>query len=120
LSLFTDRRADDGDVLPDSETDRRGWWGDAHPVVTGDKFGSRLWLLSREKELQDVLNRAEEYAREALTWLIDDFVCDEFEVTAEIPRRGMLGLKVTIFKPETDPVEYRFNYTWASQEARRA
>ena len=26
LSLFTDRRAEDGDVLPDNASDRRGWW----------------------------------------------------------------------------------------------
>lgn len=25
LSLFADRRAEDGDVLPDDQVDRRGW-----------------------------------------------------------------------------------------------
>ena len=114
LSLFTDRRAEDGDVLPDSETDRRGWWGDNHPVVAGDKIGSRLWLLARSKQTPDVLARAEEYAREALQWLIEDKVASRVDVESGIVRNGVLGLAVTIDRPEVDPVKFQFNYTWES------
>ena len=119
LSLFTDRRADEGDILPDGQIDRRGWWGDSFPEVEGDRIGSRLWLLSREKQQQAVLDRAREYAMEALQWLIDDRVASRVEVTAEVVRTGVLGLTVVIERPQTDTVEYRFNYTWAAQEARR-
>ncbi len=117
LSLFTDRRADDGDPLPDAQTDRRGWWGDDVPPIEGDRIGSRLWLLSREKESQGTLSRVEEYSREALRWLIDDLVVERVDVRAEIPRRGMLGLSVTIYRPQADPVTYRFNKAWAAQGA---
>lgn len=41
ISLFTDARALDDDVLPAPE-DRRGWWGDAIPEIEGDIIGSRL------------------------------------------------------------------------------
>lgn len=120
LSLFTDRRAEDGDVLPDAETDRRGWWGDAFPVVEGDRFGSRLWLLSRSKQTQEVLDTAPELAREALQWLIDDRVSDRVDAVAEIVRPQMLGLAVTIYRPTGDAVQFRYNYNWVAQEARRA
>jgi phage gp46-like protein len=120
LSLFTDRRAEASDPLPDGHTDPRGWWGDAFPPVDGDRIGSRLWLLGREKEQPAVLMRAREYAVEALQWLIADKVAARVDVTTEFTRPGLLGLQVVIHKPLADPVEYRFSATWAAQEARRA
>ncbi len=118
-SLFSDRRAELTDVLPDGETDRRGWWADAHPVVENDKFGSRLWLLSRSKETPDVLVRTDEYVREATKWLIDDRVLDVIDVAATYPARGVLDLRVTAHRPNGDSVEFRFHHTWAAQEAQR-
>lgn len=38
ISLFTDARAADDDVLPQLGGDRRGWWGDAEPDVEGDQI----------------------------------------------------------------------------------
>lgn len=118
LSLFTDRRSDDGDELPPGDTDRRGWWADAEPVVEGDRIGSRLWLLDREIATQSVVDRAVTYAREALQWLLDDKVASSLDVSAEIPRRGMIGLVVTIYRPQKDPVKYRFDNVWKAQEAK--
>lgn len=118
LSLFTDRRAEPGDEVPPEETDRRGWWGDALADVTGDKFGSRLWLLAREKQLATSLPRAREYALQSLQWLLDDKIAEAVEVVTEISAPGMLGIGVSIKRPMTDPVDFRFNYAWAAQEAR--
>ena len=44
ISLFTDRRAEPGDV-PEGE-DPRGWWADVLGEE-GDRIGSRLWLIDR-------------------------------------------------------------------------
>jgi phage gp46-like protein len=118
LSLFLDRRAEDSDVLPDGETDRRGWWGDSFPTVAGDKIGSRLWLLGRAKNTPDVKTRAVEYAREALQWLLDDLVASAVDVESEIMDNRILALGITIHRPEVDPVTFRYNYNWAAQEAR--
>ncbi len=118
ISLFTDRRADDGDVLPGAAADRRGWWGDAAPAVEGDRIGSRLWLLAREKQTEPTLRRAEQYAAEALQWLQDDRVAERVDVVASVPRQGLLGLLVTVHRPNADPVEYRFTQTWAAQDRR--
>ena len=96
LSLFTDARADPADALPAGETDRRGWWGDAVPEVEGDCWGSRLWLLAREKQTQETLARAREYAREALSWLLEDGHATRIDVHASWVRQGLLGLSVEV------------------------
>lgn len=95
-SLFTDARARADDPLPDDSGDRRGWWGSLAPPVEGDSYGSRLWLLSREKQTAETLRRAEEYASEALVWLLADAVATRVTVTASYPRRGMLALDVRV------------------------
>ena len=120
LSLFTDRRAEESDQLPTAEKWRRGWWADAHPVVEGDKFGSRLWLLARSKSTADVPVRAKEYALEALAWMIEDQISDRVDVESEIVDSGILALQVSIYRPEADTVKFRYHYTWAAQAARRA
>ncbi|MGL5344869.1 MAG: phage GP46 family protein [Plesiomonas sp.] len=76
ISLFTWRRAE-----PDDKSDVvMGYWGDTFPTVTGDKTGSRLWLLRREKTLPQVLERARLYAMEALKWITDDGVATAVSV----------------------------------------
>ena len=108
ISLFTDRRANADDVIPDGSTDRRGWFGDIFNEVEHDKIGSRLWLLAREKQLQSVIIRAREYAEESLEWLIDDGVADAVVVVASNPRSGILGLEVAITRPLQPVIQYRF------------
>ncbi len=116
LSLFIDRRAEDTDILPEGETDRRGWWADAFPVVEGDKIGSRLWLLKRSKQTPDVLDRADEYVRESLQWMIEDKVTDKIEITdLAFPALGQMTLGGLLYRPGRDSVEFRFNRNWAAQ-----
>ena len=101
LSLLCDARARDDDTLPDEGKDRRGWWADsAAPEADGDRTGSRLWLLSREKTLPETLRRAKDYAEEALAWLIEDNVARAVTVTADMPRRGLLALTAVITLPD--------------------
>lgn len=115
VSLFTDRRAEASDRLPDGETSRRGSWVDAFPTAPNDYLGSRLWLLAREKQLPEVLERAREYAADALRWLVDDKIAAAVNVTAEVVRSGVLGLRVEIRKPTGDVVNYRYETAWAAQ-----
>lgn len=118
LSLFTDRRSEMGDPLPAGQKDRRGWWADETPVVENDLWGSRLWLLAREKQAASVLERAETYAAEALQWMIQDKIARSIEVAASFPARGLLALEITISRPEHDPVTYRYDAAWTAQEAK--
>lgn len=112
LSLFTDARALDDDVLPLGQTDRRGWWGDAWPAVESDRFGSRLWLLQASKQLQQSLNLAREYAEEALAWLIEDGVASRVEVETVIPRDEIMGMNVRIARPDGSTTPIRFDILW--------
>lgn len=107
ISLFTDRIVDatEAATLGDGTTqniDCRGWWADATlDTLDGasDYIGSRLWLLRREKQLSSVVVRAEEYAREALQWLVDEGFVEAVDVTAtstNISGTGHLYIKVTI------------------------
>lgn len=119
ISLFTDARALPGDVLPEGVTDRRGFWADAVPEVAGDSTGSRLWLLERSKKTPDFLDRANTYAREALAWLLEDRVCERFEVTAEFLGDAGYTLTVDVYRPGADPARFRFDHTWNAEDARR-
>jgi phage gp46-like protein len=93
LSLFLDRRARADDRLPDpASTDRRGWVGDAFDLE--DPIGSRLWLLVREKQTEETRRRAEEYAAEALDWLVEDGLASAVRIRAEWLAPGLLGLAV--------------------------
>lgn len=112
LSLFTDRRAEADDVLAGASDDRRGWWADQTLDVAGDKIGSRLWLLAREKQTNAVLVRAQEYAEEALAWLVQDGFARSVAVTAEIVRSGLLGLTVEIARSDKPAAKYRFETFW--------
>jgi len=110
ISLFSDRRAEEGDVPAGS--DHRGWWGDTYADSDGDRIGSRLWLLSREKQLPQALIKAEEYAMESLAWLVEDGIAGRVEVTAASIAAGILGLEIRIHRGDAPPSRYRFEYFW--------
>ena len=115
ISLFSDARARQDDKLPARDADKRGWWGVALSDTEDDQIGSRLWLLSREKQLPDVLIRAEEYAREALEWLVDGAIARSIDVIVEAVAPDILGIKVIIEKPNGEDVDYLFSKQWSSQ-----
>lgn len=118
ISLFTDRRVREGEQLPrtsmpgDTALDRRGWWGDTFPPVEGHLTGSRLWTLAREKQTDAVVQRARDFALEALRWLLDDGIARAVNVTTEINAPGVLGLLVEVVRPDKPVAQYRFENFW--------
>ncbi len=117
VSLFSDARAGADDEIPAGETDPRGWWGDLLAPRDGDRTGSRLWLLARGKLTTETARRAEEYAREALQWLIDDKIAAAVDVSAEWappPPRGRLCLDIAVHRSPGDTVKHRFNGVWGA------
>lgn len=112
VSLFTWRRANPDDELPAS--DLMGWWGDSYAEIAGDKIGSRLWLLSRSTLAQDTVRRAQEYATEALQWLLDDQVATSVVVTSSRLGVHSLGLSVVVTRAESGQVlNLRFADVWS-------
>lgn len=111
ISLFSWRKSnpDDGVRAPN----RQGWWGDTFAETAGDRIGSRLWLLQRQKVLSTTLLRAEFYAKEALQWLIDDAVVASIEVSAERSGADQIALLVTCYRPDdTQALQARFQNVW--------
>ena len=97
ISLFTWQRASQSDEVDNEQ--RMGWWGDTFAENKGDKIGSKLWLLLRQKITEETLNRAQEYAYESLKWLIDDGICSDITVDVERdeddPNRINLSVQLT-------------------------
>src|SRR5262245_45831699 len=81
ISLYTDRRVT-REELPDEETSLRGCWTDVFEEE-GDKIGSKLWLLERQKITTEVLRKFRQYCEEALQWLINDKIAQSVEVAVE-------------------------------------
>jgi phage gp46-like protein len=100
--------------LPAGQTDRRGWWADAFPAIAGDRFGSRLWLLRRSKQLQESLIVAREYAEEALAWLVEDGAASKVEVETFIARFEIMGMIVRIYRPDGSTAPFRFETLWTA------
>ncbi len=112
LSLFCDARADAAEVAPGA--DPRGWWADALATPAAST-GSRLWLLRREKQVPEVASRAQEYAHQALVWLVDDGIASRVDVHASFPDADALVIAVTIFRPSSGtPFERRYQYVWSA------
>lgn len=119
ISLFTDRLAAVDDELPDQSGDRRGWWGDlpldqANTAGAQDLIGSRLWLLVRQKQTVQVLQKAIGYAREALQWLIDDGVAAEVDVSGAWGGLWILKLGIVVSRigPNGATINHQFDLTW--------
>lgn len=110
-SLFSWARADDSDELPADS--KEGWWGDAYADIEGDRFGSKLWLLSRSKVTSEVILLAQSYAEEALAWLVTDGIAKTVTVTAEESEPGALTISAAIQKPASgELLNMRFQDIW--------
>ncbi len=119
ISLFTDRQAEPGDVIPDGSTDPRGWWGDMpiaasqqdSPPASTDFIGSRLWLLDRALQTNETLRRAESYAQEALAWMTAAGVAGSITAAASFPAIGQIALAISINQAGSLST---FNFAWAN------
>lgn len=108
ISLFSWRRAETDDNAPTP----MGWWGDTYPTVTGDRIGSRLWLLGREKITTDTLNRAQGYAAESLQWMTEDGVAARVDVTSVRSGLSDASLAIVIYQRDGSAWNMEFNNYW--------
>ncbi|WP_150721666.1 phage GP46 family protein [Pandoraea capi] len=113
ISLFTDRMADIDDIIPDGTTDPRGWWGDD---ANAGSIGSRLWLLFREKQTKETLQRAYDYIVEAIQWMIDDKVVARFDINVSWIARGQMGAQITAYKQDGAIVPNTFTWAWQGND----
>ena len=119
ISLYTDKRAGEDDLLPDSRNtnDVRGWWGDQLvPFTEGDEIGSKIWLLSREKTTTQVYIKLENYIRDALQWMVDDEILTKIDVAIErqnpLPENNTLAFEIKLYKIDDRIVSLNYSYQW--------
>ena len=121
VALFTDRRADASDMLPDpSDDDRRGWWGDtdAETIRGGWPIGSRLWLLTREKITGPgakggaLAARIQAYAYEALKPFVQIGLASRVQATAERNGLQRIELVANLYRDNGRAVSLRFQTLW--------
>lgn len=93
ISLFSDARAPSAKMLPAGEAELKGWWGD---LDDERKTGSLLWLINREKTIPEVAARAQEYCINALQWLKDEDIAENYTVEAALVRPFSLQIKIAI------------------------
>lgn len=108
ISLFSWARAHDDDEVEGRR--RYGFWGDTY-ADPGERTGSRLWLLRRQKITETTIARVREYAQEALKWLVDDGVADDVSVTAERNGIDRVDLQVVVTR-SGDSRALRFADVW--------
>ncbi|MEG3640435.1 phage GP46 family protein [Magnetococcus sp. PR-3] len=112
ISWFSDRLADEASPWLAQGMDRRGWWCDAYAPIPGDKIGSGLWQLMRQKQIEPVRVEAEEMAREAVQWMIEDKIATQIEVTATFPARHWLALSGVFHRPNRPALSHHFELSW--------
>lgn len=118
VSLFSNRRAEPGDALPDDDGSLEGWWADSLEGAT--PHGSKLWLLGRSKIVPaELLPRAQQYAKEGLQWMVDDNVASEINVVATRFSRDTIKIDIKIVRPEIErPEFFTYFFNWVEQIAR--
>lgn len=116
-SLLTDARADVVE-LPEDESDRRGWWGDAleGDAQAASPWGSPLWTLRRAKTERETLRKAEDYARRALAWMIGDGIVASVDVTATrldgVGSGAVLAFSIVLHKPDGTREALLYDRLW--------
>ena len=114
VSLYSDAPAQEGDALPDTSGDRRGWWGDTYATTQGDHVGSRLWLLRRAKASVATAQLAAGYAQEALAWLVTSGLATDVAVVGTLVAPGRVDIEVTIGRAKTGASVLRFAELWGA------
>lgn len=111
IALFSDKRAEIEEELPDNTEDRRGWWA--------GEIGSKWWLLSRASMTPDLAGQLNQYAKEAIQPLIDDGVIAdiEVEVTKVSPDTNHVNIKLT--EPSGTEKIFKYALNWEAEFLKR-
>lgn len=85
MSQIGERRADESEVSQPSL--RRGWIGNLH-FEPGVENGSKIWLLSQERNTPEVLQKTINFSREGYTSFKTNGLADDVLVTGTQAERG--------------------------------
>ncbi|HEO8445156.1 TPA: phage GP46 family protein [Yersinia enterocolitica] len=109
ICLFTDARADADDEIPDGTGDPRGWPGD---TFSDSPWGSKLWLLEREKLTEAVRLRVEDYATLSMQPLLRAGYARTASVTAIIAASDRINFIVELIRPDKSALTIQLSRRW--------
>lgn len=115
ISLFTDKRAEDQDTLPDNSGDKRGWWADSD----NRRIGSKLWLLNRSSLTPDVPALVEQYIKDSLQWMIEDRVAKDFVIDVTRLDMHTLSINIGFVQPNGQENFFKYSYNWNAELLKR-
>ena len=112
MSIFTWRRANADDELPEGEISRQGWWADTYANVPNDKIGSRIWLARRRKMTQSTETFIYDCIDECLKWMIEDQIAVKIEIETERQGLSTLALKIIIHESSGAVTALQYSLIW--------
>lgn len=112
LSLFCDASAQGDEPQMDQKDNHRGWWADQYAIITGERFGSLLWLLDRSKRSDETATLAKSYIETALQWAVDDGVVERVQVDVAWISSTALAVAIAMRRPDGKVVDFRFDNLW--------
>jgi len=93
-SLLSDARAGASQVSVPQY--RRGWIGNVVSPIEGRQYGSLLWLIEQSRLTQSTLNFAIDYARSSLSWIVEQGIAANIEVTGRISSASGITLNIVV------------------------
>lgn len=112
ITIGTNARADNSDILPPTYTTRGGYFGS---LLTGFQFGNKLWLIGRRKIDSVTLRLCEQYITESFSWMIEDLIAEDISVVAVRGGKYQINFLVTITRKNAPDVSFRFYANWEYQ-----
>lgn len=112
IALFTDARADAS--LVDSPAGRRGWIGNILND-NGRELGGLLWTLDQSRITQDIINKAEDYANEAVGKLVEDGICKKIIASVVTMATGQIDISIEFIDGSGN--SGRFSVLWRGLNA---
>lgn len=98
ISLFTWARDDAADVALTGQ--RYGWWGDSFSEDQGDRIGSLLWTMRRERNSTENRQRVVRICEDALAWMLVDGIASAIEVEVERWALQVIAVKISITRSQ--------------------
>lgn len=112
VSLFADSRAPSS-IVPQAEN-RRGWVGDITRSLEGKFTGSNLWTLDLARLNNDTISQAEIHAKDALSWMVEDQVAQEVNVSVtRLNRQINIAIEIVALNNTIT----RYNVLWRKTNA---
>lgn len=109
ISLGTDAKAEEGDILPQGEENKNGWFGS---ILLGFNLGSKDWLLSRSKISEETIALKKQYTLQALSWMVGDQIAENIEVQVVRNGKGRLDTKCLIVRQKKPNVYFKYTDNW--------